>query len=289
MDANATVFRGKCAWATSIRPRKCSRSSRPMTGRGRSTCSIWSGLRAQAAYPDGRKATGAEAYAAYGRESGPVFERLGGRIVWQGRFELMLIGPADGALGSLLHRRISKRRGVRRDDPRSRLPRSGEAPPGRGRGFPPDPARGAAGRQDVWRDSEVTLDSVMGGQGASVPTIQAKLASSRDGGHAALLPTLRRPKKIGGPEGPPIASSADRFDGSSRLARRAGVLEDRAEQFPALAVEPHHLQLLVDAIVVRRGVGDDARQRQIEPTFFRLVACFMTFSRVRLSPHFWST
>ena len=50
-------------------------------------------LRAQAAYPDGRRATGAEAYAAYGRESGPVFERLGGRIVWQGRFELMLIGP----------------------------------------------------------------------------------------------------------------------------------------------------------------------------------------------------
>ena len=52
-------------------------------------------LREQAAYPDGRKATGAEAYAAYGRESGPVFERLGGRIVWQGRFELMLIGPAE--------------------------------------------------------------------------------------------------------------------------------------------------------------------------------------------------
>ena len=54
-------------------------------------------LRAQAAYPDGRKATGAEAYAAYGRESGPVFERLGGRIVWQGRFELMLIGPQMSA------------------------------------------------------------------------------------------------------------------------------------------------------------------------------------------------
>jgi uncharacterized protein (DUF1330 family) len=50
-------------------------------------------LRAQANYPDGRKATGAEAYAAYGRESGPVFERLGGKIVWQGKFELMLIGP----------------------------------------------------------------------------------------------------------------------------------------------------------------------------------------------------
>ena len=50
-------------------------------------------LRKEAAYPDGRKASGGEAYAAYGRESGPVFERLGGRIVWQGKFELMLIGP----------------------------------------------------------------------------------------------------------------------------------------------------------------------------------------------------
>jgi uncharacterized protein (DUF1330 family) len=50
-------------------------------------------LRAQASYPDGRQATGAKAYAAYGRDSAPVFTRLGGRIVWQGRFELMLIGP----------------------------------------------------------------------------------------------------------------------------------------------------------------------------------------------------
>ncbi|MGO9005038.1 MAG: DUF1330 domain-containing protein [Beijerinckiaceae bacterium] len=50
-------------------------------------------LNAQANYPDRRKASGAEAYAAYGRESGPVFSRLGGRIVWQGKFELMLIGP----------------------------------------------------------------------------------------------------------------------------------------------------------------------------------------------------
>lgn len=52
-------------------------------------------LRPHAAYPDGREATGAEAYAAYGRESGPVFARLGGSIVWRGRFELMLIGPQD--------------------------------------------------------------------------------------------------------------------------------------------------------------------------------------------------
>ena len=51
-------------------------------------------LRDRAAYPDGRTATGAQAYAAYGRESGPVFTRLGGRIVWMGGFELMVIGPS---------------------------------------------------------------------------------------------------------------------------------------------------------------------------------------------------
>lgn len=52
---------------------------------------------AVATYPDGRTTTGADAYAAYGRESGPVFAGLGGRIVWRGRFELMLIGPQDEA------------------------------------------------------------------------------------------------------------------------------------------------------------------------------------------------
>jgi uncharacterized protein (DUF1330 family) len=53
-------------------------------------------LRERAAYPDGRAATGAEAYAAYGRDSLPVFVRLGGKIVWQGKFEWMLSGPTDG-------------------------------------------------------------------------------------------------------------------------------------------------------------------------------------------------
>ena len=52
-------------------------------------------LRERAAYADGREASGAEAYAAYGRDSGPVFTRLGGKVVWQGSFELMLIGPQD--------------------------------------------------------------------------------------------------------------------------------------------------------------------------------------------------
>jgi uncharacterized protein (DUF1330 family) len=55
-------------------------------------------LREHAAYPDGRAATGAEAYRAYGRESAPVFKRVGGRIAWSGDFRLMLIGPEDGAL-----------------------------------------------------------------------------------------------------------------------------------------------------------------------------------------------
>ena len=46
-----------------------------------------------ATYPDERKATGAEAYRAYARESGPVFKRLGGRQFWIGQFEQVLIGP----------------------------------------------------------------------------------------------------------------------------------------------------------------------------------------------------
>jgi uncharacterized protein (DUF1330 family) len=52
-------------------------------------------FRAEAAYPDGRKASGAEAYAAYGRESLPIFNRVGGRIAWSGDFRLMLIGPEE--------------------------------------------------------------------------------------------------------------------------------------------------------------------------------------------------
>ena len=50
-------------------------------------------LRDAADYPDGRKTTGAEAYAAYGRETAHILKRLGGRIVWRGKMEAMLIGP----------------------------------------------------------------------------------------------------------------------------------------------------------------------------------------------------
>ncbi len=54
-------------------------------------------LHAVATYEDGTTTTGAEAYAAYGRESQPVFERLGGQVVWRGAMELMVIGPKDGS------------------------------------------------------------------------------------------------------------------------------------------------------------------------------------------------
>jgi uncharacterized protein (DUF1330 family) len=50
-------------------------------------------LKERAIYEDGRVASGAEAYAAYGRESRPVFERLGGKQIWLGLPEFMLIGP----------------------------------------------------------------------------------------------------------------------------------------------------------------------------------------------------
>ena len=48
-----------------------------------------------AVYPDGSEATGREAYAAYGRDSRPVLERVGGSILWRGSFETVLIGPTD--------------------------------------------------------------------------------------------------------------------------------------------------------------------------------------------------
>jgi len=52
-------------------------------------------LRDQAVYEDGTVTTGAEAYASYGRLSAPVLARVGGRIVWRGAMEQMLIGPQD--------------------------------------------------------------------------------------------------------------------------------------------------------------------------------------------------
>ena len=57
-------------------------------------------FRETAAYPEGHPdagISGAEAYANYGRDSGPVLTRVGGHILWRGAFETTLIGPADEA------------------------------------------------------------------------------------------------------------------------------------------------------------------------------------------------
>lgn len=59
-------------------------------------------LRDKANYPGDHEAardglTGAEAYAAYGRDSAPVLARVGGSILWRGAFDVTLIGPQDEA------------------------------------------------------------------------------------------------------------------------------------------------------------------------------------------------
>ncbi len=52
-------------------------------------------LNETATYDDGAMVTGKEAYAAYGRRSAPIFQRVGGSIIWSGKFDLTLIGPSD--------------------------------------------------------------------------------------------------------------------------------------------------------------------------------------------------
>lgn len=53
-----------------------------------------------ATYPDGhaqadKGLSGREAYTLYGQASGPIFERVGGAIIWRGNMEALLIGPSD--------------------------------------------------------------------------------------------------------------------------------------------------------------------------------------------------
>ncbi|WP_326973184.1 DUF1330 domain-containing protein [Candidatus Rhodobacter oscarellae] len=55
-------------------------------------------LRDHADYPESHSSfaenrSGAEAYAAYGRETAPILARLGGSILWRGQFQSVLIGP----------------------------------------------------------------------------------------------------------------------------------------------------------------------------------------------------
>jgi uncharacterized protein (DUF1330 family) len=39
--------------------------------------------------------SGPRAYREYGKTSGPIFQRVGGTIIWRGTMEAMVIGPAD--------------------------------------------------------------------------------------------------------------------------------------------------------------------------------------------------
>lgn len=53
-----------------------------------------------AEYPEGHEHhgngwTGRRAYQEYGATSGPIFARVGGKIVWRGAFQTMVTGPGD--------------------------------------------------------------------------------------------------------------------------------------------------------------------------------------------------
>ena len=41
--------------------------------------------------------TGADAYKNYGAETGPILHKVGGSILWRGRYDATLIGPSDEA------------------------------------------------------------------------------------------------------------------------------------------------------------------------------------------------
>jgi uncharacterized protein (DUF1330 family) len=50
-------------------------------------------LRKSASYPDGRSASGEEAYRTYAEAIAPMLTKVGGKFHWVGRFEQTLIGP----------------------------------------------------------------------------------------------------------------------------------------------------------------------------------------------------
>jgi uncharacterized protein (DUF1330 family) len=56
--------------------------------------------REHAEYPDGHEHaskgwSGRRAYEEYGATSGPIFRRVGGRLIWRGAFQAMVTGPED--------------------------------------------------------------------------------------------------------------------------------------------------------------------------------------------------
>ena len=63
-------------------------------------------FRDRANYRDGRDVSGAEAYAAYGRDSAPVFRRVGGEIIWRGKPEVTLIEAVRHRQAAVLDSRL---------------------------------------------------------------------------------------------------------------------------------------------------------------------------------------
>src|SRR5579864_5698076 len=76
----------------STRPRTSSRSSGPMIATVRSTCSTWCGYGAR---PPILTAARRPARKLMPPTAGTADRCLRASVVWQGRFELMLIGPAE--------------------------------------------------------------------------------------------------------------------------------------------------------------------------------------------------
>jgi len=85
----------------------------------------------------------------------------------------------------------------------------------------------------------------------------------------------QQPKHSDKCEGPPSASDV--------------TIDDVAEPLPGLALKPHHLHLRNRRKVSGGRVDLDARQEATSSRSLRLVACFITFSRVRLSPQACNT
>ena len=89
-----------------------------------------------------------------------------------------------------------------------------------------------------------------------------RLENASETGISALLTMTGRPLKFV-PTGTQLPAGVRRqqIETDRRVTASAGgarILDDRAEQLPTLAVELHHLHLLVDAIVGRGRVGDHA-------------------------------
>jgi hypothetical protein len=90
--------------------------------------------------------TGAEAYRRYGTEAAPHFTKVGGKQLWIGAPELMLIGPEDERF-DLLRCILSDGASLRRHAAQSRLPARNAPSHGGCCRQPPHPLRGFGERR----------------------------------------------------------------------------------------------------------------------------------------------